>query len=159
MTKPSNAKHEPSEDPFRTLWTACNDEARSECRRHHQEHQEARQHAGSVRCTAYDATRHAARRERDVAESSRRWPLGHHVELRPARRGRRHEPQRIPVIGFDVDAVESARVQMHVEIQARTKALHERDGARMKLAGLTSLLRVALVVTRELFGVDAPTST
>jgi hypothetical protein len=32
-------------------------------------------------------------------------------------------------------AVEGARVQMHVEIQARAKALDKRDGARVKLAG------------------------
>jgi hypothetical protein len=55
--------------------------------------------------------------------------LGQHVELGATRRRRRHEPQRINVVAFDIYAVERARVQMHVQIQARAKALDERQYA------------------------------
>jgi hypothetical protein len=44
---------------------------------------------------------------------------------------------------------------MHVEIQARAKALDKRDGARVKLAGLAAFLGGLLVMTRELLGMDA----
>ena len=43
---------------------------------------------------------------------------------------------------------------MDVKIQARAKALHERHGARVQLAGLTALLCRLLVMARQLLGVD-----
>jgi len=52
--------------------------------------------------------------------------------------------------GRDVPAIEGARVQMDVEIQARPKALHEGPGASVQLARLAALLRSGLVVAREL---------
>jgi hypothetical protein len=44
---------------------------------------------------------------------------------------------------------------MHMQIEARAEPLHERHGARMKLARLAALLRRGLVMARELLGVDA----
>jgi hypothetical protein len=81
--------------------------------------------------------------------------LGEDVELGAARRGGGHEARCGVVTFFDVDAIEGAGVQMHMEVEARAEPLHERDGARVKLAGQTALLRGALVVARELVGVDA----
>jgi hypothetical protein len=81
-------------------------------------------------------------------------PLGQDVELRAARRGSGHETRRVRVIVFDVHAVEGARVQMHMDVEARAEPLDEGDGARVKLACLSALLRADLVVTRELLGDD-----
>jgi hypothetical protein len=44
-----------------------------------------------------------------------------------------------------VDAVAGARVQLHVEIRARAKALHEPDGARVNVADTQSRLDRTLV--------------
>jgi hypothetical protein len=54
-----------------------------------------------------------------------RHTLGQHVELGPTRRVRGDKARELTFLAFDVDAVEGARVQMHVEIQARAEALHE----------------------------------
>ena len=86
---------------------------------------------------------------------AQRHSLGEDVELRATRRGCRHEARVLAFLAFDVDAVERARVQMDVQIQARAEALDERDGARVKLAALAALLRRLLVEARELLGVDA----
>lgn len=69
---------------------------------------------------------------------AQRHPLGEDVELRSARRGFWHKARLLAFLTFDVDAVECARVQMDVEIQARPKALHEREGARVKPARLAA---------------------